>query len=63
MIEYTLRMSGAGRKCIYSANSNFHINISKGIDASAIFDKEDGAEDEKIFVKEMLNTEKWRSVL
>jgi hypothetical protein len=49
MIEYTLRMSAAGRKCIYSANSNFHINISKGIDASAIFDKEDGAEDEKIF--------------
>ncbi len=51
LIDYTLKMTVAGYKCVYCANSNFYINISKGIDASAVFDSEDEAGDESRFYR------------
>ena len=55
MIDYTLRMSDAGHKCIYSANANFYIDISKGLDATAVFSSGNEAEDEKLFYKKNAN--------
>ena len=49
LIDYTLGITRAGGKCVYSANSNFMINISRGIDADKIFEGEDFTDDMKIF--------------
>ena len=49
LIDYTLKITRAGGKCAYSANANFLINLSRGIDADVIFEGEEFAEDEKLF--------------
>ena len=49
LIDYTLGITTAGGKCVYSANANFLINQSRGIDADKIFEGGDYADDEKLF--------------
>ena len=51
LIDYTLRITRDGLKSVYSANANFYINLSRGIDAASIFDGADEKGDEEYFYK------------